>query len=92
MANIKSQIKRNRQNERLRERNKAVRSELKTRVKNAVRAAEDGADNTTESLRLAIKRLDKAAAKGIIHKNQAANRKSALVRRITGLQQTSSSS
>ena len=90
MANIKSQIKRNRQNERLRERNKAVRSELKTRVKNAVRAAEDGADNTTESLRLAIKRLDKAAAKGIIHKNQAANRKSALVRRITGLQQTSS--
>jgi len=90
MANIKSQIKRNRQNERLRERNKAVRSELKTRVKNAVRAAEDGADNTTEALRLAIKRLDKAAAKGIIHKNQAANRKSALVRRITGLQQTSS--
>ncbi|MHB1924334.1 MAG: 30S ribosomal protein S20 [Acidimicrobiales bacterium] len=90
MANIKSQIKRNRQNERLRERNKAVRSELKTRVKNAVRSAEDGADNTTESLRLAIKRLDKAAAKGIIHKNQAANRKSALVRRITGLQQTSS--
>ncbi|MHB1445655.1 MAG: 30S ribosomal protein S20 [Acidimicrobiales bacterium] len=90
MANIKSQIKRNRQNERLRERNKAVRSELKTRVKNAVRAAEGGEDNTSESLRLAIKRLDKAAAKGIIHKNQAANRKSALVRRITGLQQTSS--
>ncbi|MHB1855152.1 MAG: 30S ribosomal protein S20, partial [Acidimicrobiales bacterium] len=50
----------------------------------------DGEDNTSESLRLAIKRLDKAAAKGIIHKNQAANRKSALVRRITGLQQTSS--
>ncbi|HVA43880.1 MAG TPA: 30S ribosomal protein S20, partial [Acidimicrobiales bacterium] len=67
------------------------RSELKTRVKNAVRAAEDGAESSTESLRLAIKRLDKAAAKGIIHKNQAANRKSALVRRITGLQQTSSS-
>jgi len=89
MANIKSQIKRNRQNERRHERNKAVRSELKTRVKSAVRAAEDGADNSVEALRLAVKRLDKAASKGIIHKNQAANRKSRLVRRIASLQQSS---
>ena len=83
MANIKSQIKRNRQNEVRRLRNKAVRSELKTRVKTAVQAAESGADNAQESLRQAIKRLDKAAAKGIIHPNQAANRKSRLMRRVS---------
>ncbi|MDP9069681.1 MAG: 30S ribosomal protein S20 [Actinomycetota bacterium] len=80
MANIKSQIKRNRQNEVRRLRNKATRSEIKTRMKNAVAATEagDGAD----ALRLAVKRIDKAAAKGIIHKNQAANRKSRLMKRI----------
>ena len=82
MANIKSQIKRNLQNERRRLRNKAARSEIKTRVKRAVAAAESGADDTAESLRLAVKRLDKAAAKGIIHKNQASNRKSRLMRRL----------
>ena len=82
MANIKSQIKRNRQNERRRLRNKAVRSELKTRVKTAVSAAEQGAADSAESLRLAIKRIDKAAAKGVIHKNQAANRKSRLMKRL----------
>ena len=82
MANIKSQIKRNRQNEVRRLRNKAVRSEIKTRVKTAVAAAESGADTSVEALRLAIKRLDKAAAAGVIHKNQAANRKSGLVKRI----------
>ena len=80
MANIKSQIKRNRQNENRRLRNKGVRSELKTRVKTASTAA--GTDTSTESLKLAVKRLDQAAAKGIIHKNQAANRKSRLMRRI----------
>ena len=83
MANIKSQIKRNRQNEVRRLRNKAVRSELKTRVKTAVQAAETSADDAQESLRQAIKRLDKAAAKGIIHPNQAANRKSRLMRRVS---------
>ncbi|HZU73974.1 MAG TPA: 30S ribosomal protein S20 [Acidimicrobiales bacterium] len=85
MANIKSQIKRNRQNERRHLRNKTVRSELKTRVKVAVRAAETGAEESTDALRLAVKRLDKAASKGIIHKNQAANRKSRLMRRIAAL-------
>ena len=85
MANIKSQIKRNRQNEKRRLRNKAVRSEIKTRTKNAVAAAESGAENTVDELRTAIKRIDKAAAKGVIHKNQASNRKSKLMRRITSL-------
>ena len=89
MANIKSQIKRNRQNEHRRLRNKAVRSELKTRVKTAVRAAESQAEDTPELLRQAVRRLDKAASKGIIHKNQAANRKSRLMRRLATL--TSSS-
>jgi small subunit ribosomal protein S20 len=82
MANIKSQIKRNRQNEARRLRNKAARSEIRTRVKNAVRAAEAGAGDGADALRLAVKRIDKAAAKGIIHKNQAANRKSRLMKRI----------
>ncbi len=82
MANIKSQIKRNKQNERARVRNKAVRSEVKTRIKATVAASEAGAEGTVDALRLACKRLDKAAAKGIIHKNQAANRKSALMKRI----------
>ena len=82
MANIRSQIKRNRQNEKRRLRNKAVRSELRTRTKRAVTEAEAGAETSAEALRLAIKRIDKAAAKGVIHKNQAANRKSRLMRRI----------
>ena len=82
MANIKSQIKRNKQNEARRLRNKAVRSELKTRQKRAVTAAEEGADDSVELTRLALKRLDKAASKGVIHKNQAARRKSRLMARI----------
>ncbi len=82
MANIKSQIKRNRQNERLRLRNKAVKAELRTRVKNALSIAAEGGEESEASLRLAVKRLDKAATKGVIHKNQAANRKSSLMRRI----------
>lgn len=80
MANIKSQIKRNRQNERRRQRNKSVRSELKTRVKSALLAA--GSEQEIEALRLAVRRLDAAASKGIIHKNQAARRKSRLMRRL----------
>jgi small subunit ribosomal protein S20 len=80
MANIKSQIKRDRQNRLRHERNKAVRSELKTRTKNALRAAEFGDEDMGERLRQAVKRIDKAAAKGIIHPNQAARRKSRLVR------------
>jgi small subunit ribosomal protein S20 len=79
MANIKSQKKRILTNAKAQERNKAVRSELKTRVKTALKSA--GSDDGTEALRLAIKRLDKAATKGVIHKNQAANRKSKLMKR-----------
>jgi small subunit ribosomal protein S20 len=82
VANIKSQMKRNRQNERRRLRNKAVRSEVKTRIRHAVAAAESGDGASPETLRLAAKRLDQAAAKGVIHKNQAANRKSRLMRRL----------
>lgn len=82
MANIKSQIKRNRTNEKRRLRNKAVKAELKTRVKNAVTAAEAGAENSAEALRLAMKRIDKAATKGVIHKNAAARRKSRLMKRL----------
>ena len=85
MANIKSQIKRIRTNEKARERNKAAKSEVKTRIKSAVYSAEHGAETLTEDLRVAVKRLDKAAARGIIHRNQAANRKSALMRRVARL-------
>ena len=82
MANIKSQIKRNKTNEIRRLRNKAARSEIKTRVKGALTASAESPEEATDALRTAIKRIDKAAAKGIIHKNQAANRKSRLMRRI----------
>ncbi|HXA72686.1 MAG TPA: 30S ribosomal protein S20 [Acidimicrobiales bacterium] len=86
MANIKSQIKRNRQNEKRRVRNKSVRAELRTRSKSAVTAAEVGAEDSAEALRLAVKRIDKAAAQGVIHKNTAANHKSRLVRRISAIE------
>ena len=90
MANIKSQIKRNRQNEKRRVRNKAVRSEIKTRTKRAVEAVDTGAEDGTEKLRLAVKRIDMAAARGVIHKNQAANRKSRLMRRLSRSTDTTS--
>jgi small subunit ribosomal protein S20 len=80
VANIKSQIKRNRQNEKRRLRNKAVRSELKTRVK-AARTAIDADAVDEDALRLAQKRLAKAAGKGTIHKNQATRRTSRLMKR-----------
>ena len=89
MANIRSQIKRNRQNERRRLRNKSVRSEMKTRVKHALVKAESGTDDAADALRLAVKRIDKAAAKGVIHKNQAANRKARLMRRLASLDSSS---
>ncbi len=82
MANIKSQIKRNKQNEKRRLRNQAVRSELKTRVKRATGAAEQGSDDAADLTRAAVTKLDKAAEKGIIHKNQAARRKSRLMKRV----------
>lgn len=82
MANIKSQIKRNRQNEVRRERNKARRSEIKTRVRAAVTAAEGGSDDVDDKVRMAVKRIDMAAAKGAIHPNQAARRKSRLMAQV----------
>jgi small subunit ribosomal protein S20 len=85
VANIKSQIKRNKTNEKSRLRNNAAKSEVKTRLKRAVSAAETGAETAADDLRLAVKRLDKAAARGIIHKNQASNRKSRLIKRINAL-------
>jgi small subunit ribosomal protein S20 len=81
MANIKSQIKRNRSNERRRLRNQAVRSELKTRTKRATIALDEGSDDAPEAVRLAQKRLGKAASKGRIHKNQAARRTSRLMKK-----------
>jgi len=81
MANIKSQIKRNRSNERRRLRNQGVRSELKTRVKIAVIAIDAGDERAPEATRLAQKRIAKAAALGRIHKNQAARRTSRLMKR-----------
>ena len=83
MANIKSQIKRIKTNEAARERNKRVKSEVRTRTKNALAAA--GTEAEVETLKAAIKRIDKAATKGVIHKNQAANKKSGLMRRINAL-------
>jgi small subunit ribosomal protein S20 len=82
LANIKSQIKRNRQTVKRTERNKAVRSELKTRTKNATAAAADGAENAEELARIAQKRIDSAASKGVIHKNAAARRKSRLAKKL----------
>jgi len=82
VANIKSQIKRNRQNEARRLRNKATRSELKTRRKAAVTQADAGVESAADALRQAIKRIDMAAAKGVIHKNKAARDKSRLMARI----------
>ena len=83
MANIASQIKRNRQNEKRRQRNKAVRADVKTRVKRAVDAADAGAESAADAVRIAMKRIDKAAAKGVIHKNEAARRKSRLAKRLS---------
>jgi small subunit ribosomal protein S20 len=81
MANIKSQVKRNRSNERRRQRNLAARSELKTRVKTARDAIDMGGEDTVDTVQTAQKRLAMAASKGRIHKNQAARRTSRLMRR-----------
>lgn len=80
MANIKSQKKRILTNAKAAERNRAVRSELKTRVKKAESTI--GADENEAAVRAAMKRLDSAASKGVIHKNTAARRKSRLMKRI----------
>ena len=86
MANIKSQIKRNRQNEKRRLRNRSVKSSLKTAIRKFNMATTAGdTDAATALLRDAARKLDKAAGKGVIHKNQAANRKSAIAKRLNAL-------
>ena len=86
MANIKSQIKRNKQNEKAHERNKAVKTGLKTAVRKFREAAETGDAAEAQVLaKDAAKKLDKAASKGVIHKNQAANRKSAIMKKTASL-------
>jgi small subunit ribosomal protein S20 len=87
VANIKSQIKRNRQNEAARQRNKAVRSSLKTSNKRARTAAETGADDAEAQLRAATRDLDKAASKGVLHPRTAARRKSRLAKAAAAAQQ-----
>ena len=86
MANIKSQIKRNRQNEKARLRNKSVKSALKTAIRKLNEASAAGdVEKAGVLLRDASRQLDKAVSKGVIHKNQAANRKSALAKQVAGL-------
>ncbi len=85
MANIKSQIKRNRTNEKARMRNKAVKSSLKTAVRKFREAVEAGSADAVALGRDANRALDKAASKGVIHANQAANRKSAINKRAAAI-------
>lgn len=86
MANIKSQIKRNKQNEKARMRNKSVKSSLRTAVRKFREAADSGdSEAASVAMRAACRGLDKAASRGVIHKNQAANRKSAIAKRYAEL-------
>ncbi len=80
MANIKSQKKRILTNNKRHERNKAVKAELRTRTKVATETV--GTDDNDEAVRLAVKRIDSAAAKGVIHKNAAARKKSRLMKKV----------
>jgi small subunit ribosomal protein S20 len=86
VANIKSQLKRIKTNRKATERNKAVKSELKTWIRKFRLAAASGdADSAQTALRIASVKLDKAVSKGVIHKNQAANKKSAMAKRAAAL-------
>ena len=86
MPNIKSQVKRVKTNEKARQRNKAVKSALRTYVRNFRRAAEAGdAEKATQYAKLANRQLDKAVSKGVIHKNQAKNRKSSISKKLNKL-------
>ena len=86
MANIKSQLKRIKTNEKARQRNKAVKSSLKTSIRR-FRAAAEASDKATAlaALKTASRELDKAAGKGVIHENQAANKKSAMAKQAAAL-------
>ena len=86
MANIKSQLKRIKTNEKARQRNVAVKSALKTAVRRVRTAVASGdAEAAQTALKVASKSLDKAASKGVIHANQAANRKSAIAKQVAAL-------
>ncbi len=86
MANIKSQIKRIKTNEKARLRNKAVKSSLKTAIRKTREATAAGdVEKANAALREASRKLDKAVSKGVIHKNQAANKKSALASQVASL-------
>lgn len=86
MANIKSQLKRIKTNAKRTERNKAVKSELRTWIRKFREATASGdKDAASDALKVASKKLDKAVSKGVIHKNQAANKKSAMSKRVNAL-------
>ncbi|KQV07875.1 30S ribosomal protein S20 [Leifsonia sp. Root112D2] len=86
MANIKSQIKRIGTNKKAQDRNKAVRSEVKTAVRATREAVAAGdKDKAVSALKVAAKKLDKATSKGVLHKNQAANRKSSIAKQVASL-------
>jgi len=86
VANIKSQLKRIKTNHKATERNKAVKSELKTYIRRFREAADAGqVEQAREALKVASTKLDKAVSKGVIHANQAANKKSAMAKRAAGL-------
>jgi small subunit ribosomal protein S20 len=86
VANIKSQIKRIGTNKKAQDRNKAVRSEVKTAVRATREAVAAGdKDKAVSALKVAAKKLDKATSKGVLHKNQAANRKSSIAKQVASL-------
>ena len=86
MANIKSQIKRNKTNQKANDRNRAVRSELKTSIRQAREAISSGdKDKAQAAVKVAARKIDKAVSKGVVHKNQAANRKSAIAKKAAAL-------
>ncbi|MEW1658203.1 MULTISPECIES: 30S ribosomal protein S20 [unclassified Streptomyces] len=86
MANIKSQMKRIKTNEKARQRNKAVKSSLKTAIRRTREAIEAGdLQKATAAQAVAAKKLDKAVSKGVLHKNNAANKKSALAKKVASL-------
>ena len=86
VANIKSQIKRNKTNQKANDRNRAVKSEIKTTVRQAREAISSGdKDKAQAAVKVATKKLDKAVSKGVLHKNQAANRKSAIAKKAQAL-------
>jgi small subunit ribosomal protein S20 len=86
LANIKSAIKRNKQNEKKRLRNRVVRGSTRTFIAKAQKSITDGKEESAEAVKLAISALDKAAVKGVIHKNNAARRKSRLMKRLNAVQ------